>query len=173
MKASRQKFKRLLDPRFCSLHFKETDIVISISGRKYILSGCYPTLFDRTRVKNTTSTRWKRLDNRKRRCAEQPKVIKGKALRLLRTNSSEKEFKNLTCRAKRTDRGYAENLIMTGRNEVSFFVTDSISLPKMLIPVAKAMRILIREPVFVVCLIPDSLKNTADHVFKLLERFKL
>ena len=105
MSASRQKFKRLIHPRIFSLYFKETDIVISISGRKNIPSDCYPTIVDPTRVKDTISALSKRLDNRKRRCAEQPKVTNGKALRLLRTNSSEKEFMNLAFRAKRIDRG--------------------------------------------------------------------
>ena len=89
-KRADKKFKRLIDPRICSLHFKEIDIAISISGRENIPSGSYPTIFDPTKAKNTTSARSKRLDNRKRRCAEQPKAIKSKALRLLRTNSSEK-----------------------------------------------------------------------------------
>ena len=31
------------DPRICSLHFKESNIEISISGRKSLRSGCYPT----------------------------------------------------------------------------------------------------------------------------------
>ena len=84
-----KKFKRLIDPRICSLHFKETDIAISISGRKNIPSGCYPTIFDPTKAKNTTSARSKRLDNRRRPCAEQPKAIRGKARRPLRTKSSE------------------------------------------------------------------------------------
>ena len=87
-KRADKKLKRLIDPRICSLHFKETDIAISISGRKNIPWGCYPTLLDPTKGKNTTSARSKRLDNRKR-----PKAMKGKALRLLPTNSSEKEFK--------------------------------------------------------------------------------
>ena len=33
-KRADKKCKRLIDPRMCSLHFKETDIEISISGRK-------------------------------------------------------------------------------------------------------------------------------------------
>ena len=80
-------------PRIFLLHFKETDIAVSISGRKNIPSGCYPTTFDPTKVKNSTGARSKRLDTRKRRCAEQPKAIKDKALRFPRTNSLEKEFK--------------------------------------------------------------------------------
>jgi len=69
-----KKFKRLIDPRICSLHFEETDIAISIS-------------LGPTKAKNTTSARSKRLVNRKRRCAEQPKAIKGKAVRPLRTKT--------------------------------------------------------------------------------------
>ena len=47
-----KKFRRLIDPRICSLHFRETDIAISISGRKNIPLGCYPTIFDPTKAKN-------------------------------------------------------------------------------------------------------------------------
>ena len=53
-----------------------TDIEISISGRKNVRSGCYPTIFDPTKAKETTIARAKRLDNRKRRCVEQPKARK-------------------------------------------------------------------------------------------------
>ena len=49
----------LIDPRICSLHFKETDIPNSISGLKDIHSGFYPTLFDPTKAKNMTSARSK------------------------------------------------------------------------------------------------------------------
>ena len=87
-KRAEKKFNRLIDPRICSLHFKETDIAISISGRKDIPLGCYPSIFDPTEAKNTTSAHSKHLDNRKRRCSEQTKAIKGKALALLRANSS-------------------------------------------------------------------------------------
>ena len=48
-----------------SLHFMETDIEISISGRKNVRSGCYPTIFDPTKAKETTIARAKRIDNRK------------------------------------------------------------------------------------------------------------
>ena len=41
----------------CHIHFKETDIAISISGRKNIPSDCYPTIFDLTKAENTTSAR--------------------------------------------------------------------------------------------------------------------
>ena len=68
---------------------------MSFSGHKNIPSGSYPTIFDHTKAKNKTSARSKRLDNRKRRCAEQPQAIKGKTLGLIRTNSSEKEFKTI------------------------------------------------------------------------------
>ena len=77
------KFKKLIDPRIYSFHFKETDIAISIFGRKNIPSGCYSNIFDPSKAKKTSSARSKHLDNRKRRCAEEPKAIKGKALRLL------------------------------------------------------------------------------------------
>ena len=75
-KRADKKFKRLVDPRICSLHFMETDIEISISDRNNVRSGCYPTMFDPTKAKETTSARAKRLDNRKRRCVEQPKAKK-------------------------------------------------------------------------------------------------
>ena len=101
-KRADKRFKRLIDPRICSLHFKETDTAISISGSKNIPSGCYPTIFDPTKAKNTTRARSKRVDNRKRRYAEQPKAIKGKAPSLIRTNSVEKrtQDQNLKLRAK-------------------------------------------------------------------------
>ena len=68
-------FKRLVDPRICSLHFKETDIAIGISSRKKIfLQAAVPT-----KAENTTSARSKRLDYRKRHCAEQPKAIRGQS----------------------------------------------------------------------------------------------
>ena len=77
-----KKFKKLIDPRIYSLHFKETDIAISIFGRKNITSACYSNIFHPSKAKNTSSARSKHLDNRKRSCAEEPKAIKGKALRL-------------------------------------------------------------------------------------------
>ena len=40
-----KKFKKLIDPRIYSLHFKETDIAISIFGRKNITSACYSNIF--------------------------------------------------------------------------------------------------------------------------------
>ena len=68
-------FKRLVDPRICSLHFKETNIAIGISSRKKIfLQAAVPT-----KAQNTTSARSKRLDYRKRHCAEQPKAIRGQS----------------------------------------------------------------------------------------------
>ena len=72
-KRSDKKFKRLIDPRICSLHFKETDIAITISSRKNIPSGCYSTICDPTKAKNTTSARSKGLHNWKRCWAERPK----------------------------------------------------------------------------------------------------
>ena len=53
-KRSAKKFKRLIDPRICMLHFWDDNIGISISGRKNIPSG-YMTIFDLAKVKNTTS----------------------------------------------------------------------------------------------------------------------
>lgn len=43
-KRTDETFKRLTDPRICSLHLKETDIAISICGRKSTPSGCYASI---------------------------------------------------------------------------------------------------------------------------------
>ena len=43
-KRAGKKVKRLIDPRICLLHFKKTDIAISISGGKNIPSGSYSTI---------------------------------------------------------------------------------------------------------------------------------
>ena len=99
----------------------ETDTVISISGRKNSPLGCYPTIFDHTKAKNTTSARSKRLDHQRWRCAEQPKATKGKALRPLRTVLGKRiQDKNLAFRAKLIDRGYPETLIMTTLSKIKF-----------------------------------------------------
>ena len=52
-----------IDPRISSLHFKETEIAINISGRKNFPSGWYLTIFDPTKARNTTSAYSKRHDN--------------------------------------------------------------------------------------------------------------
>ena len=77
-KRADKKFKILVCPTICSLHFKEYDIEISISGIKSVRSGCYPTIFDPTKSKKTKSPRAERLENRKRRrrSAEQPQANK-------------------------------------------------------------------------------------------------
>lgn len=62
-KRADKKFKTLGDPRICSLHFKESDIEISISGRKSVRSDCYPTIFDPTKSTNTVSSRSKGRDS--------------------------------------------------------------------------------------------------------------
>ena len=86
--------KRLIDPRICSLHFEETNIAIRISGRKNIPQACYPTIFDPTKAKNTTTAHSKRVDNHKTR--EQPKVIRAKACetsqKTPRKNNSRPEY---------------------------------------------------------------------------------
>ena len=98
-KRADKKFKTLIgtptiiDPRIRSLHLKEIDISINISGRKNIPSGCYPTIFDPTKAKNTTSARSKRIDNRKRRCAEQPKSSRAKRSDFSEQTPRKKEFK--------------------------------------------------------------------------------
>ena len=75
-KQADKKFKKLSDPKICSLHFKESDIEISLSGRKSVRSGCYLTIFDPTKSTNTVSSRSKRLADRKRQCDEQPQAKK-------------------------------------------------------------------------------------------------
>ena len=70
-KQADKKFMTLCNPRICSLQFKESDIEISISGRKSLLSGCYPTIFDPMKLANMVSLRSKRLVDRKRQCNEQ------------------------------------------------------------------------------------------------------
>ena len=50
----------------------ESDIEISLFGRKSVRSGCYPSIFDPTKSTNTVSSRSKRLADRgKRQCDEQ------------------------------------------------------------------------------------------------------
>ena len=75
-KRADKKFKTLSDPKICSLHFKESDIEISLFGRKSVRSGRYPTIFDPTKSMNTVSSRSKRLADRKRQCDEQPQAKK-------------------------------------------------------------------------------------------------
>ena len=55
-KRAAKKFIRLIDPIICTLHFRDNNIGISISGRKNIPSGCM-TIFDLAKAKNTTSAR--------------------------------------------------------------------------------------------------------------------
>lgn len=62
-KRADKKFKTLGDPRICPLHFKESDIEISISGRKSVRSDCYLTIFDPTKSANTVSSRSKGRDS--------------------------------------------------------------------------------------------------------------
>ena len=68
--------KTLRDPSICSLHFKESDIEITLFGRKSVRSDSYPTIFDPTRSTDAVSSRWKRLTDRKRQCDEQPQAKK-------------------------------------------------------------------------------------------------
>ena len=76
-KRADKKFKTLGDPRrICSLHFKESDIEISLFGRKSVRSDCYPTLFDQKKSTNTVISRSKRLADRKRQCDEQTQAKK-------------------------------------------------------------------------------------------------
>ena len=74
-KRADKKFKKLIDPKICSL--KESDIEISLFGRKSVRSGCYPTIFNPTKSTSTVSSRSKRLaDSGKRQCDEQPQAKK-------------------------------------------------------------------------------------------------
>ena len=68
--------RRLCDPRICSLHFKESDIEISIFGRKSVRSDSYPTIFDPTKSTNTVSSCSKRFADRNTQCDEQPQAKK-------------------------------------------------------------------------------------------------
>ena len=54
-KQADKKFKNLVDPRICSMHFKRTDVKVSITGRKSV-TGC-PTIFDPTSTKKTSAER--------------------------------------------------------------------------------------------------------------------
>ena len=54
-RADKKVQERLIDPRICSFQFKETDITFSISVRKNIPSGCYPTIFDPKKANKFTS----------------------------------------------------------------------------------------------------------------------
>ena len=91
-KGADKKLKRLIDPRICSLHFKETDIA-SLVVKIFLEAAIRLSLTIQKRRIRPASARPKRFDNQKRRCAEQPKAVKDKALTIFRTNSSEKEFK--------------------------------------------------------------------------------
>ncbi|XP_068723336.1 uncharacterized protein [Montipora capricornis] len=74
-KRADKKFKNLVDPRICSLHFKETDVKVSISGRKSV-TAC-PTIFDPASSKKTTSARAKRHEKRQmERCEHEPAAKK-------------------------------------------------------------------------------------------------
>jgi len=39
-------FKMLVDPKICSLHFNSSDIKTSITGRKILVKGAVPSIFD-------------------------------------------------------------------------------------------------------------------------------
>ena len=61
-KRADNQFKNLVDPRICSLHFEETDVKVSISGRCSV-NAC-PIIFDPVSSKKTTSARPKRHEKR-------------------------------------------------------------------------------------------------------------
>jgi len=59
-----------------SLHFKESNLEISVSGPKSVCSYRYLTIFDPTKSTNTVISHLKHLANRKRQCDEQPQTKK-------------------------------------------------------------------------------------------------
>ncbi|PFX12552.1 hypothetical protein AWC38_SpisGene23468 [Stylophora pistillata] len=71
-----KKFKTPGDPRISSLHLKESDIEILISGRKSLRSDSYRTIYDPKKCTNTVGARSKRLADKERQCDEQPKAKK-------------------------------------------------------------------------------------------------
>ena len=68
-KRADKKFKSLVDPKICSLHFTKTDMRVSVSGRKTV-TGC-PTIFDPTSTKTAASARENRHEKRQTRRADQ------------------------------------------------------------------------------------------------------
>ena len=67
-----KKFQNLVNPRICSLHFEETEVKVSISGRKSV-TAC-PTIFDPASLKKTTS---ETTENRQmKRCEHEPAAKK-------------------------------------------------------------------------------------------------
>lgn len=53
-------FKTLVDPRICSLHFKPEDIKTSLTGRKSLVKGSVPSIFDLGRLNSEESSRSRR-----------------------------------------------------------------------------------------------------------------
>ena len=58
------KFKNLSDPRICSLHFKNEDIKIGLSGKLSIITGAVPTIFDPNKRASKENLRTERLEKR-------------------------------------------------------------------------------------------------------------
>ena len=58
------------------MHFKKSDIEISLFGRKSVRSDSYPTIFDPTKSTDTVSSHSRRLADRKRQSVEQPQAKK-------------------------------------------------------------------------------------------------
>ena len=80
-KRADKKFKSLVDPRICSLHFKKTDVTVSVSGRKTVTG--YPTIFDPTSTKTATSARENRHEKRQTRHADQGPATKKRCVKKL------------------------------------------------------------------------------------------
>ena len=93
-KRADKKFKSLVDPRICSLHFKKTEVTVSVSGRKTV-TGC-PTIFAPTSTKTTTSARENRHEKRQTRHADQGPATKKRCVKKLNfRNGAENCEKNL------------------------------------------------------------------------------
>ena len=80
-KRADKKFKSLVDPRICSLHFKKTEVTVSVSGRKTV-TGC-PTIFAPTSTKTTTSARENRHEKRQTMHADQGPATKKRCVKKL------------------------------------------------------------------------------------------
>ena len=98
-KRADKKFKSLVDPRICSLHFKTTDVTVSVSGRKTV-TGC-PTIFDPTSAKTTTSAPEKLHEKRQTRRPDQGPATKKRCVKKLNfRNDAENCEKDRPCRRK-------------------------------------------------------------------------
>ena len=88
-KRADKKFKNLVDPKICSMHFKKTDVNVSISGRKSV-TGC-PTIFDPTSTKKTSARAKRREYRQTERAEHEPAAKKHCAKKLNFKNSTDKK----------------------------------------------------------------------------------